>query len=350
MRHTLTAVFDNRGEAQHSLNRLLAAGYSHADATLSIAAPAGQVDGVAVENLFARLFGTLRGDRPASDPDTSASVRHVLTFTAESEAEVTHATEIVGRLIPVDGEEIHAWGPQGIPGPTHAACRPGTEPGALQNYAHGNSHYFGTRDSDNAFPLGTTFKASSFTATNWANIGVGATHVGPLAAQDLAGQGDDDDESAAYRYGNEMRLSDKFRNRSWNEADADLQSGWELRNPGRLSWDDSESAIRHGWDESSPDMDEDGYHREESGYALAPADDEASRGYQYRYRRWKAATAAQKANWTLHHPGELPPWGKFKDAVLHGWGRISLGSDDTEADSPPRATKNVLAKTPTHAL
>jgi hypothetical protein len=242
MRHTLTAVFDSRGEAQHSMNRLLAAGYSHADATLSIAAPAGQVNGIAAENLFARLFGTLRGDHPASDPDTSASVRHVLTFTAESEAEVTHATGIVGCLIPVDSEEIHAWRPQGIPGATHAACRPGTEPGALQNHAPGNSHYFGTRDSD------------------------------------------------------------------------------------------------------SPNMDEDGYHREESGYALAPADDEASRGYQYRYRRWKAATAAQKADWTLHHPGELPPWGKFMDAVLHGWGRISLGSNDTEADSPPPGHQECLSE------
>lgn len=355
MRHTLTAVFDDYGEAQHSLNRLLAAGYSHADAALSIAVRAGQaigkqqlhVFGISAERLFARLFGIVSDTHPVSDPDTSVSARHVLTFTTESEAEVKHATEIEGRLIPVDDEEIHTWQHLGIPDATEAACQPGTEPSTLQNHAHANSHYFGTRDSDNAFPLGTTFKASSFSATNWASVGVGAIHVGPLPAQDLATR-DGNDESAAYRYGNEMHLSDDFRNRSWNEVDADLQSGWELRNPGRSSGDASESAIRRRWDGISPDIDEDGYHREESGYALASSD-EASRGYQYRFRRWKAATEALKANWTLRHPGELPPWEKFKDAVLHGWGRISLGCDDTEADSPRLATKNVLAKTPTHA-
>ena len=302
MRHTLTAVFDNRGEAQHSLNRLLAAGYSHADAALSIAPQAGQasgkqlhVFGISAGKLFPRLFGTVSDDHPATNPGTSASARHVLTFTTESEAEVEHATEIVGRLTPVDDEEIHARLPPSVPGATDAAFRPGTEPGALQNHAHANSRYFGTRDSDNAYPLGTTFKASSFSATNWASIGGGAIDIDPLPAQDLAAR-DGNDESAAYRYGNEMRLSDNFRNRSWDEVAADLQSGWELRNPGRLSWDACESAIRRGWDETSPDMDENAYHR-------------------------------IKANWTLHHPGELPPWEKFKDALLHGWGRISLGDD-----------------------
>ena len=163
MRHTLTAALDDRGEAQHSLDRLLVAGYSHADAA-------------------------------------------------------------------------------------DAACQPGTEPGALQNHAHANSHCSGTRDSDDTFPIGSTFKASSSSDTNWADIGVGATDAGPSVEQDMAGQ--------------------------------------------------------RGIDGSA-----------------------ASLGYQRRYRHWRAAAADLKANWTLRHPGELPPWEKFKDAVLHGWGRIKLGSD-----------------------
>jgi len=239
MRHTLTAVFTTRGEAQHMLNRLLAAGYSHADAALSIAPQAGRatgkqlhVFGIVAWNFFARLFGPVSGDHLASNPGTLASARHMLTFTTESEAEVKHATEIVGRFIPVDGAEIHAWPSVGVPGATDAARRPDT--------------------------------------------------------------------------------------------------------------------VRRDPDKTSPDMDEDGYHRKESGYALAIADDEASRGYHDRYRRWKAATAALQAKWTLRHPGELPPWEKFKDAVLHGWGRISLGSDDTEATFPPRTAKNSLAKPPSH--
>lgn len=224
MRHTLTAVFDNRGEAQYSLNRLLAAGYSHADAALSIALRAGQatgkqlhVFGISPRNLFVRLFGTVSDDHSASDPDTSARMRNVPTFTAESEAEVSQATGIIGHPTPIDAEEIHAWLSSDVPGATHATYRSGTEPGALQNHAHANSHYFGTRDSDNAFPLGTTFKATSSSVTNWTSIDVGATQVGLLPAQDMTG-GSGNDESEAYRYGNEMRVSNNFRNRSWNEA------------------------------------------------------------------------------------------------------------------------------------
>lgn len=277
MTHTLTAVFDTRGEAQHSLNKLLASGYSHADAALSNAPEAGQVDGnsetatgehnyvlaLPSGHLFARLFGARSDDHRASDAKTSASARHVLTFTTESEAEVKHAAEIVGRLTPVDDEPIYVWRARNSAGATYAVCRPGTEPGALQNSAHGNSHYFGTRDSDDGFQLGTTFKANLSYATRWASIGEHATDAGPLAAQDATG----------------------------------------------------------------------GDGREETSYPLTSMDGEA--GYQYRYRRWKAAAASRTANWTLRHPLELRPWRKFTDAVLHGWGRISLDSGDAETGSPP---------------
>ncbi len=237
MRHTLTAVFDNRGEAQHSLNGLLA-----------VQATGKQLHafGMSAGKLFGRLFGSVSDDHPASDSGT----------------EIKHATKIVERLVPVDDEEIYAGLPPGAPGATNATCRRGTEPGALQNYAHANSHYFGTRDSDNAFPLGTTFKANPLSATNWASMGDGVPDIGPLPAQDLPPQSGNG-ESTAYRHGNGIRISDNVL-----------------------------------------------------------------------YRRWKAATAAQKAKWASAHPGELPPWGKFKDAVLHGWGRISLGSDDPEYAAP----------------
>lgn len=63
-----------------------------------------------------------------------------------------------------------------------------------------------------------------------------------------------------------------------------------------------------------------------SGVATAAAQ-EAGNGFPYRMRHWAAAAADRKARWTLRHGRELPPWEKFKDAVLHGWSRIDLGND-----------------------
>ncbi|QOL50478.1 hypothetical protein [Massilia litorea] len=34
--------------------------------------------------------------------------------------------------------------------------------------------------------------------------------------------------------------------------------------------------------------------------------------------------------------GELPPWDRFNDAVLHGWGRIDLGNEHPDDGHPAR--------------
>jgi hypothetical protein len=229
MRHTLTAVFDDRGDAQHALNKLLAAGYLRADAILS---PAGK--------------------------------RHVITLTTESDPEAERAVALVGRLIPAD-------------------------------------------------PRQTTVRSK-------------------------------DDKIAAYRYGNEMRTSDKYRNRSWNEVNDDLRSEWESRNPGVSNWDASEPVIRSGWEATTPDIDEDSYYRTHwnaryahdargpGGHALAAVNlEEASHGFPYRIRHWAAAAAELKAGRALDHAGELSPWERFKDALFHGWSRINLGNGETES-------------------
>ena len=57
----------------------------------------------------------------------------------------------------------------------------------------------------------------------------------------------------AYSYGTEMRQSQMYRNRPWDEVETDLRSGWEARNAGSAgatgsTWESMKAAVRHGWD------------------------------------------------------------------------------------------------------
>lgn len=57
----------------------------------------------------------------------------------------------------------------------------------------------------------------------------------------------------AYSYGTEMRQSQMYRNRPWDEVETDLRSGWEARNAGATgstgsTWENMKAAVRHGWD------------------------------------------------------------------------------------------------------
>jgi uncharacterized protein (TIGR02271 family) len=65
-----------------------------------------------------------------------------------------------------------------------------------------------------------------------------------------AGTNDYDSYKPAYSYGSEMRQSQMYRNRPWDEVEPDLRSGWEARNAGKTgsTWENMKAAVRHGWD------------------------------------------------------------------------------------------------------
>lgn len=71
------------------------------------------------------------------------------------------------------------------------------------------------------------------------------------ATYSSAGVGDDfDSYKPAYSYGSEMRNSDMYRNRPWDDVEPDLRSNWDARYPnnGVSTWDKMKAAVRHGWD------------------------------------------------------------------------------------------------------
>jgi uncharacterized protein (TIGR02271 family) len=60
-----------------------------------------------------------------------------------------------------------------------------------------------------------------------------------------------EDYAPAYSYGSEMRSSDRYRGRQWNDVESDLRSDWDKRYPGGASgstWERMKAAVRHGWD------------------------------------------------------------------------------------------------------
>mgnify|MGYP000085149295 CR=1 FL=1 len=65
-----------------------------------------------------------------------------------------------------------------------------------------------------------------------------------------SGKGDYDSYKPAYSYGTQMRESQMYRNRPWDEVETDLRSDWESRNVGNTgsTWEDIKAAVRHGWD------------------------------------------------------------------------------------------------------
>lgn len=63
-----------------------------------------------------------------------------------------------------------------------------------------------------------------------------------------AGTGKDYDEYApAYRYGSDMRRSELYRGRPFEDVETDLRADWSRTHPGS-AWESFKAAVRHGWD------------------------------------------------------------------------------------------------------
>jgi hypothetical protein len=149
------------------------------------------------------------------------------------------------------------------------------------------------------------------------------------------------DYEPAYRYGTEMRSSAKYRDRSWDEVESDLKSDWEARHPGESTWEKFKAAVRRGWDKITPNIDDDSYYRTHWNARYSNADasyddylpayrygNEARRLQKYRSRHWDDAESDLKSDWESRYTTGTSTWEKFKDAVRHGWDKITPDMDD----------------------
>jgi hypothetical protein len=151
-----------------------------------------------------------------------------------------------------------------------------------------------------------------------------------------------DDYLPAYRYGSEMRDSDKYRGRDWSVVESELRSDWEARygSGAASTWEKFKAAIRHGWDRMTGDTG-DAYYRSDwnSKYATSGSSyDDYEPAYRYgtemrdsdkyRGRDWSTAESDLRSDWDTRYGGTAEStWERFKAAVRHGWDRMTGGAD-----------------------
>ncbi len=322
MRHNLTAIFDDPGKAQEALARLLDAGFRRTDTGLESvagarsastgdtpspswrerpAAPSGRV--------FASLLDRAPRHPRAGAPRLPGAESHVLTLSTDSAEEAQHAVSLVPGLI----DETRAGAGQGV-------YRFTAVPGALQFQGRGRVRDSGTPDLEEMSMTASPSREPMRPPGRW-----------PLASSEEAAMPPGrprprgDAAMAAFRFGRDMHENERYRNRSWQEADADLKVLWEARSPGQAGWPASEGAIHLGWDSTSPEIDGDDYHRSHWRTSHAGSAQHAGAAGPPGSTAPASAQAGSQA-------GAPTAWENFMDALKHGWNRIGIGPDVDETD------------------
>jgi hypothetical protein len=280
MRHTLKAVFNDRDTAQQALDTLLASGYPSADTALI----------------------TVLGDRRSSGAEGHAVPRR-------RERGGTSATRFLERFFSRQKSDPVRAAPNRCPPDSHVLIlATESEPEAGR----------------------AALLVSGFMRSDSKGGGGGVPEIGPTLFQPLP-PADDDNAREAFRFGHDIHANDRYRNRSWSEAAADLNVLWKAGDPERAEWESSESAIRSGWNSTHPEIDDDSYHREhwKTSYSRSPEEEHARAGNG---RVAGTTDTEPNAAWKQRHPGDLPAWENFMDALRYGWGRIVIATDMDESD------------------
>ena len=184
----------------------------------------------------------------------------------------------------------------------------------------------------------------------------------------LASSGVDyDSAKPAYSYGSEMRKSEMYRNRPWDDIEGDLRKGWDSRVEGGGTyagsstttssttttgsatgdagaavggaWDKMKAAVRHGWDKITDDDDNDAAYRSHWNATYSTATDgstydeykpaysygsEMARNEKYRGRQWNDVESDLRTDWDSRYAnGGQSTWEKMKAAVRQGWDRMT---------------------------
>jgi len=256
MRHTLKAVFDQRSDAQHVLEALLASGYAGADTAISSAPPPAQAEpepgpasgmpsssvGMSIKHTAERLLGAWQHKPAMAHPDAAMHERYMVTLTADSDPDAERAVGIIERFGPAGIEDLRdADGRDSVDADMSGAGEgvgwmpppypPGTEPGALQHRHHEDNRYFGVQNAY-APPTGNTFQEPTGAINEWGY---------PDEMEQLA---------TAYRHGAAAAHDSDNHGLHWSDVESDLKSDWERAYPdaGQSAWDKVKMAVHHGWD------------------------------------------------------------------------------------------------------
>lgn len=157
---------------------------------------------------------------------------------------------------------------------------------------------------------------------------------------------DYDSAKPAYSYGSEMRKSELYRNRPWDDIEGDMRKGWDSRistathgDTSAGAWDRMKAAVRHGWDRVTDDDDDDREYRSHWNATYSSATDAGSyddykpaysygssmaRDPKYRGRQWGEVENDLRTDWDTRYGSDgQSTWEKMKSAVRHGWDRMT---------------------------
>jgi hypothetical protein len=164
---------------------------------------------------------------------------------------------------------------------------------------------------------------------------------------------DYDSVKPAYSYGSEMRKSELYRNRPWDDIEGDMRKGWDSRITSDTTtttgtgagaavegaWDRMKSAVRHGWDRMTDDDDDDREYRSHWNATYSTVSDAGTyddykpaysygssmaRDPKYRGRQWGEVENDLRTDWDMRYgSGDQSTWERMKSAVRHGWDRMT---------------------------
>jgi hypothetical protein len=310
MQRILSAIFDNRRDAEGAISELVLSGFPRSAIRLGTGDPdeARRLDDRAGRarqplddgggNFFHTLFGT--DDSPyVSGIDGAVTHSHqVLTVVAPDLDEVERAAAIVERYGPLDIDATSATGDD--PAPVSKAAWQAwarAQSGAARHaqeqprYDSGASQQGSALSQQQAEPPGQSHGEASasrqFAGDAASQGGQGgqvdlhAMHQAavegfykaqqehpPAADADAEAQDDDtgramrqaqlagerfpgdehyDEYAPAYLYGLDMATHEQHGGKEWDEAEPALRGEWEQRHP-QSAWAKFKDAVRHGWE------------------------------------------------------------------------------------------------------
>jgi hypothetical protein len=130
----------------------------------------------------------------------------------------------------------------------------------------------------------------------------------------------------AYRYGYDLTMDERYRNRTWEEVEPDVRSRWEEQQPG--TWDQYRDAVHYSWQNAGDYWRYDDRfktHFQRAGYGTdyemyRPGyrfGYDLARSERYRGRDWDEIEMDARREW--EQGDDRGPWDRFRDAIRHAW-------------------------------
>jgi len=337
MQHTLIAVFDNHNDAVSAKNELLSSGFSANDVRLSHgdeSAPGGSMSstggaapsaaasvehepsiGESIKNFFSDIFGT---DTDHYSTKYSAAVErgnHVLRVNADSEPEVERAADIVERFNPVDiDEQSEKWGMTEGSGALmgSAGSMSGGQSMSLQSGA--DRLPLNQQSLNDPVPMGTTYQEPMDSRDELATGNYGVGSAGSLQRDTGAGTftGGQDQLKTAQRGG--MRVYSRSMETAAGQAGA-MPSNLSNDDDYRKHFTSTYGSTGGTYDDYAP------------AYGFGS---DMARDQRYSGRQWDDVENDLRTDWSSRYGSTTgSTWEKMKDAVKHGWNRMTSGDDDS---------------------